>query len=56
MIKKKIEIGTKINPYCSNRKCKDLACLKHWNNAPMNKMVWREKFSLNKNGICNDRL
>lgn len=54
--KKKIELGTKEYPYCSNRECIDFECLRHRNYIPWNVLSWQEKYIPNDKGVCKDKI
>lgn len=52
----KIKLGTKEYPYCSNRNCIHYECLRHWNYAPWNILIWRENYEQNNKGICKNEI
>ena len=54
--KKEIKLGTKEYPYCSNRQCEDQMCLRNWKYAPWNILLWRENYTVDKKGICKNKI
>ena len=55
-MKKKNNLGSKENPYCDNKQCTDLGCAKHPNYVPWKELVWVEKYTLDKNGVCKNKI
>ena len=53
--KEETTIGSKEYPYCSNQNCEDKECVRRWEYAPWNKLVWREFFE-QKNGKCKNKM
>ncbi len=54
--KKIIELGSKEKPYCGNRDCKDMECIRHDRLIPFYKLVWREDFNKGNKDICKDKI
>lgn len=55
MPKKKIETKQSTNHfvYCNNRKCPFHNCLRRYEYAPRNILIYRNEYQLNKKGTCD---
>lgn len=49
-------IGSKEYPFCGNRKCQDVECIRHRNYIPWYDLIWRENYAPDKKGVCKDKL
>lgn len=50
------KLGTKTHPYCSNIKCEDKTCVRRWEYAPRDILLWREHYEKNSKGVCKDKI
>lgn len=42
--------------YCSNRNCPHIECVRHNRNTPFNVLIKRDRFNLDKSGLCDNIL